>query len=155
MLDAGVRRPATVAGPADMAAAVGRLEGFRGAMREAGLGVAVEFGDYTRESGARAAAELLDADPAIDGIFAASDLMALGALDTLKERGLRAGTDVMLIGFDDFEAASRTDPPLTTVANPAVELGRQATLMVLSLIEGRETPSPVILPVELRVRASG
>ena len=155
MLDAGVRRPATVAGPVDMAAAVGRLEGFCGAMKEAGLGVAVAYGDYTRESGARAAAELLDADPAIDGIFAASDLMAQGVLDTLKARGLRAGTDMLLIGFDDFESAPRTDPPLTTVTNPAIELGRQATLMVLSLIEGRDTPSPVILPVELRVRESG
>lgn len=155
MLATGVRRPATVAGPSDMAAALDRLSGWREALEAAGLEVAVAHGDYTRESGARAAAELLDADPEIDGIFAASDLMAQGVLDTLRGRGIRAGEQVKLIGFDDFEAAANTEPPLTTVANPAVELGRQATRMVLSLVEGRETPSPVILPVELRVRASG
>ncbi|AQX16072.1 hypothetical protein BCR15_06020 [Tessaracoccus lapidicaptus] len=155
MLATGVRHPATVAGPIDMAAALDRLIGWQEVLEAAGLSVAVAHGDYTRESGARAAAELLDADPSIDGIFAASDLMAQGVLDTLRARGLRIGDQVKVIGFDDFEAAAQTHPPLTTVVNPAVELGRQATLMVLNLVEGRDTPSPVILPVELHVRQSG
>ncbi len=105
--------------------------------------------------GARAAAELLDANPAIDGIFAASDLMAQGVMDTLQARGLRIGVQVKVIGFDDFAAAAQADPPLTTITNPAVDLGREATRMVLSLVEGRETVSPVTLPVQLRVRESG
>lgn len=155
MLETGVRRPATVAGPRDMAAALDRLSGWREALESAGLEVAVAHGDYTRASGARAAAQLLDADPTIDGIFAASDLMAMGVMDTLRKRGIRIGDEVKVVGFDDFEAAAQTEPPLTTVANPAVELGRRATLMVLDLIRGRETTSPEILPVELRVRASG
>ncbi|MHA6513164.1 LacI family DNA-binding transcriptional regulator [Tessaracoccus sp. Z1128] len=155
MLATGVRRPATVAGPLDMAAALDRLSGWRQALEAAGLEVAVAHGDYTRESGARAAGELLDADPTIDGIFAASDLMAQGVMDTLRARGIRIGDEVKVIGFDDFESAAHTNPPLTTIANPAVELGRQATLMVLSLVEGHDTPTPVTLPVELRVRDSG
>lgn len=155
MLATGVKHPATVAGPTDMAAALDRLTGWREALESAGLEVAVAHGDYSRESGALAAAELLDANPAIDGIFAASDLMAQGVMDTLKARGLRIGVDVKLIGFDDFEAAAQADPPLTTITNPAVDLGREATRMVLSLVEGRETVSPVTLPVQLRVRASG
>lgn len=155
MLATGIRRPATVAGPRDMAAALDRLHGWRETLESAGLEVAVAHGDYTRISGARAAAQLLDADPTIDGIFAASDLMAQGVMDTLLARGIRIGDEVKVIGFDDFDAASQTEPPLTTVANPAVELGRQATVMVLNLVNDRETTSPVILPVELRVRASG
>ncbi|SDY78733.1 LacI family DNA-binding transcriptional regulator [Tessaracoccus flavus] len=155
MVEMGVRRPATVAGPRDMAAALDRLHGWCETLEQAGLEVAVAHGDYTRASGARAAAQLLDADPTIDGIFAASDLMAQGVLDTLRERGIRIGDEVKVIGFDDFEAASQTVPPLTTVVNPAVELGRQATVMVLNLVKGRETPSPVMLPVELHIRASG
>lgn len=155
MVEMGVRRPATVAGPRDMAAALDRLHGWCETLEQARLEVAVAHGDYTRASGARAAAQLLDADPTIDGIFAASDLMAQGVMDTLRERGIRIGDEVKVIGFDDFEAASQTEPPLTTVANPAVELGRQATVMVLNLVNDRETTSPVILPVELRVRASG
>lgn len=155
MMARGVRRPATVAGPLDMAAALDRMTGFADPFEAAGLEVAVAHGDYTRESGARAAAELLDRDPKIDGIFAASDLMAQGVMDTLHDRNIPIGDQVKVIGFDDFEAAAQTHPPLTTIVNPAVELGRQATLMVLNLVEGRDTPSPVILPVELHVRESG
>lgn len=155
MLATGVRHPATVAGPSDMAAALDRLDGWRSFLEQAGRTVAVAHGDYTRESGARAAAELLDAHPEIDGIFAASDLMAQGVLDTLVARGIRVGDEVKLIGFDDFDAAPRLVPPLTTIVNPAVDLGRESTRMVLSLIEGRDTATPVILPVELKVRASG
>ncbi len=155
MMATGVRRPATVAGPLDMAAALDRMTGFADPFEAAGLEVAVAHGDYTRESGARAAAELLDRDPTIDGIFAASDLMAQGVMDTLHDRNIPIGDQVKVIGFDDFEAAAQTHPPLTTIVNPAVELGRQATLMVLNLVEGRDTPSPVILPVELHVRQSG
>ena len=155
MLATGVRRPATVAGPSDMSAALDRLTGWRTVLEDAGLEVAVAHGDYTRESGARAAAELLDADPEIDGIFAASDLMAQGVMDTLRARGIRIGEQVKVIGFDDFAAAAQADPPLTTITNPAVDLGREATRMVLSLVEGRETVSPVTLPVQLRVRESG
>ncbi len=155
MLATGVRRPATVAGPADMAAALDRLNGWRQVLEEAGRTVSVAHGDYTRRSGARAAAELLDADPTIDGIFAASDLMAQGVMDTLNARGLRVGRDVKLIGFDDFEAAPLMDPPLTTIVNPAVDLGRESTRMVLSLVAGEDTAAPVILPVELKVRDSG
>ena len=76
-------------------------------------------------------------------------------MDTRRARGIRIGEQVKVIGFDDFAAAATLDPPLTTVANPAVALGREATRMVLSLVEGRETVSPVTLPVELRIRESG
>lgn len=155
MLATGVRHPATVAGPADMAAALARLSGWREFLEQAGREVFVAHGDYTRESGARAAAELLDAHPEIDGVFAASDLMAQGVMDTLVARGLRVGEDVKLVGFDDFDAAPRLNPPLTTIVNPAVDLGREAARMVLGLVEGLDVATPVILPVELKVRASG
>lgn len=155
MLERGVRHPAIIAGPQDMAAAVDRLEGWRTPLVAAGLDITVAQGDYTQASGEGAVGELLERNPDIDGIFAASELMALGAVAELERRGKRVGQDISLISFDDFDGATRCDPPLTSVVNPAIEVGRSASAMVLALMRDDAVESPVILPVNLRVRESG
>ncbi len=104
-----------------MTAGVDRLAGWRQAMaRRRARRRGVEHGDFTEAAAAQAAAQrLLDAHPDLDGIVAASDLMAAGALRRAARRGRRVPDDVALVGFDDLGVAERTDPPLTTMHNPS------------------------------------
>jgi len=153
---AGRRRIATVAGPADMSPARDRTEGFRQALAAAGLEPAgVEHGNFTTAGGAAAAVRLLDADPGIDGIFAASDLMALGVLSVLGARGLKVPEDVSLVGYDNHGIAATSTPPLTTVVNPMIEMAQRAGGMLLAEIENPGSHrAPVIYPPELVIRRS-
>ncbi len=157
LLERGCQRVATVAGPADMTAAVDRLEGWRDALRRAGRSdERVVHGDFTVETGARATAELLGAYPDVDGIFVASDLMATGALSVLAARGVRVPDEVAVVGYDDLGVAERTDPPLTTIRQGATEMARRATELLLEQL-GRQAPAPVkheILAPELVRRQS-
>ncbi|EEP71932.1 LacI family transcriptional regulator [Micromonospora sp. ATCC 39149] len=154
LLDSGRRRIATIAGPQDMFAGVERLVGYRAAIAEAGLPERVAYGDFTRESGAAAMRQLLDAHPGLDAVLAASDLMAHGAMRTLREAGRRVPADVAVIGFDDIETAAYTDPPLTTVRQPIVDLGRKATRQLLRIAAGEDVEPGLVLPTELVLRAS-
>ncbi|MCC9173474.1 LacI family DNA-binding transcriptional regulator [Arthrobacter sp. zg-Y179] len=152
----GYRRIATVTGPADMTAAQDRTEGWRQGLAEAGLEPAgIESGHFTTEGGAAAAARLLDADPGIDAIFAASDPMALGVLEVLRGRGLSVPGDVALVGYDNHQLASSSTPGLTTVVNPMVEMARRAAEMLLREIEEPGSHlEHVVYPPELVVRES-
>jgi DNA-binding LacI/PurR family transcriptional regulator len=151
----GRRRIATIAGPQDMVAGVDRLEGYRAAMRDAGLGGLEAYGDFTRESGVKAMNELLASDPTVDAVFVASDMMAHGALQALKDAGRRVPDDVAVIGFDDFEISRYSDPPLTTVRQPIVDMGRTMARQMLGLVDDRlDVPQSVVLPTELVIRAS-
>ncbi|MGI5213159.1 LacI family DNA-binding transcriptional regulator [Plantactinospora sp. CA-290183] len=154
LLDSGRRRIATIAGPQDMVAGIERLAGYRGVLRDASRRSIVAVGDFTRESGAVAMSQLLDDDPGLDAVFVASDLMAHGALRTLREAGRRVPDDVAVIGFDDIEMASYTDPPLTTVRQPIQDLGRTMTRQLLRLAAGEEIDRAVVLPTELVLRVS-
>jgi DNA-binding LacI/PurR family transcriptional regulator len=155
LLGTGRRRIATIAGPQDMIAGVDRLNGYRAAMRKAGLGQQVAFGDFTRDSGVRAMRQLLAEDPDVDGVFVASDMMAHGALQALKDAGRRVPADVAVVGFDDFEISRYSDPPLTTVRQPIPEIGRTMAHLILDLIDGKpDVPESVVLPTRLVVRAS-
>ncbi|GGQ42422.1 LacI family DNA-binding transcriptional regulator [Couchioplanes azureus] len=151
----GRRRIATIAGPQDMVAGIDRLTGYRTALAEAGLSEHVAVGDFTRESGIQAMRRLLADDPALDAVFVASDMMAHGALQALKDAGRRIPADVAVVGFDDFEISRLSDPPLTTVRQPIVDMGRTMARQMLGLVDGRaDVPTAVVLPTELVVRAS-
>ncbi|MFI5832124.1 LacI family DNA-binding transcriptional regulator [Micromonospora sp. NPDC051300] len=154
LIATGRRRIATIAGPQDMVAGIERLIGYRAALTAAGLPELVAYGDFTRESGTAAMRELLAADPELDAVFAASDLMAHAALRTLREAGRRVPEDVAVIGFDDIETAAYTEPPLTTVRQPIVELGRAMTRQLLRIAAGEEVEQALMLPTELILRDS-
>ncbi|MFC0098341.1 LacI family DNA-binding transcriptional regulator [Micromonospora marina] len=154
LIAGGRRRIATIAGPQDMVAGIERLIGYRSAITEAGLPELVAYGDFTRESGTAVMRELLAADPDLDAVFAASDLMAHAALRTLREAGRRVPEDVAVIGFDDIETAAYTEPPLTTVRQPIVELGRSMTRQLLRIAAGEEVEQALVLPTELILRES-
>ncbi len=154
LLDSGRQRIATIAGPQDMIAGIERLTGYRAGLGDSGRGSAITVGDFTRESGAAAMRQLLDEDPALDAVFVASDLMAHGALRTLREAGRRVPDDVAVIGFDDIEIARYTDPPLTTVRQPIQQIGREMTRQLLRLAAGERIEPALVLPTELIVRDS-
>jgi len=154
LLDIGRRRIATIAGPQDMVAGVDRLAGYRTALRGSDRRSIVAVGDFTRESGAAAMRQLLEDDPKLDAVFAASDLMADGALRALKRAGRRVPDDVAVVGFDDNVVARYSDPPLTTVRQPVLESGRTLARQLLRLAAGESIEPAVILPTELIIRES-
>jgi DNA-binding LacI/PurR family transcriptional regulator len=113
-------------------------------------------GDFTREGGQRAMAELLDRVPGLDAVFVASDLMAAGALQALRHAGRRVPEDVAVVGFDDHPMiAPHTEPPLTSVRqDPVVQVQRMAHRLHRLLRGEDPRPRREVLPVELVRRAS-
>lgn len=151
----GHRRVGAISGPPTMASAIDRLHGFREAAEQAGLEVvAVEDGDFSEEGGAAAMRRILDGGPPPDALFVESDLMARGALDALREAGVRVPQDLALIGFDDSPVATAVTPALTTIRQPSREQGYGMADVLLNLLAGRDAPHSTILPVELVVRDS-
>jgi DNA-binding LacI/PurR family transcriptional regulator len=154
LLGQGRKRIATIAGPQDMVAGMDRLAGYRRALTGVKRRSLVAVGDFTRESGAEAMRTLLDDDPRLDAVFIASDLMADGALRTLRQAGRRVPDDVAVIGFDDVEVARYTEPPLTTVRQPIAEIGRSLVRQLLRLTADEPIEPALILPTELVLRES-
>jgi DNA-binding LacI/PurR family transcriptional regulator len=154
LLDTGRRRIATIAGPQDMVAGVDRLAGYRRVLADSDRRSIVAVGDFTRDSGATAMRQLLADDPALDAVFVASDLMAHGALRSLREAGRRVPEDVAVVGFDDITLARYTDPPLTTVRQPIEEIGRTIARQLLRQLAGEQVEPSMVLPTELVVRDS-
>ncbi|GAB3802405.1 LacI family DNA-binding transcriptional regulator [Micromonospora zhanjiangensis] len=158
LFERGRRRVATIAGPQDMGAGVGRLIGYREAVRESGqpqVEDLIAYGDFSEESGAAAMRRLLAACPELDAVFVASDLMACGALRVLRERGRRVPEDVAVVGFEDSPIATQADPQLTTVFQPVEEMGRQmARLLVARIRHDDSQPTHVLLNTRVVPRAS-
>jgi DNA-binding LacI/PurR family transcriptional regulator len=153
----GARTCATITGPLDMSVGQDRLRGFRLALEHAGLALpdeAIVAGDFSVAGGAAAAERLLDAVPDVDGLFAASDLMALGAMRVLAARGRRVPDDVAVVGFDDVREAQLASPPLTTMRQRLGDLGRTMTRVLLSRIAGDDVALRTVLPTELVRRES-
>ena len=147
----GRKKIATIAGPADMCAGVDRLLGYQEALDGPGI---VAHGDFSMASGEAAMTDLLQRAPDVDGVFAASDLMAAGALRALKTTGRRVPDDVALVGYDDLDVAELTEPPLTTIHQPLSDMARAMVALMLAQIAGERAPESVVLPNALVVRAS-
>jgi DNA-binding LacI/PurR family transcriptional regulator len=130
-----------------------RLTGYRSALAEGGLtpdGIVCR-GDFTADSGEHAMLRLLDRYPALDAVFAASDLMAFGALRGLRRLGVRVPDQVAVVGFDDAALARHTMPRLTTVRQPVEEMGARA---VDELLAADEPARATVLPTSLVLRES-
>lgn len=130
----GRTKIATITGPQDMSAGVDRLTGFAQGMGRLFRKGMVEHGDFTTGSGEVAAKRLLERHPDLDAIFVASDLMALGAISTLRKAGRRVPDDVAIVGYDDIELARLAEPSLTTMRQETETQGRvMARLLLVSL----------------------
>jgi LacI family transcriptional regulator len=156
--DLGHRRIATITGMIDSRPGIDRLRGYRAAVQELGLAYRdeyVTYGDFYAESGREATAQLLALAEPPTAIFAASDLMAIGAIRAAAEAGLHVPQDLSVIGFDDIQLAPHVNPPLTTLRQDKLGLGAAAGDALVARIAGDpERPSLRTLPVELVVRGT-
>jgi LacI family transcriptional regulator len=158
LLDVGRRRIALVAGPERHHSARARVTSATDTLRAQGVDVACDgplFGEWSEAWGRQAARILLRRDPEVDAVFCASDQIARGLVDAMREAGKRVPRDVAVVGFDNWEvmtAASR--PPLTSVDMDLEGLGRQAAELLLSAIDGRPLSGVHLHPCRLSIRAS-
>lgn len=145
------------AGPTIDLAGLERLLGCQQAMTQAGMtpdASLVRQSGWNVDEAYESAKALLAERRDFTAIVAGSDFMAIGILRALTEQGLRVPNDVSLIGFDDIDFCQYTSPPLTTVRQDRVAMGRGAVQQIIAMIEGAEEPSPLVLPTQLVVRQS-
>lgn len=155
VLGLGHRRIGVIAGPRVLTTTTDRMTGLRKAVREYGRTLParrIEYADFDRDSGAAAAERLLDANPDLTAIIALNDSMAIGALATLRSRGLSVPDDVTVVGFDDMPIARDVTPALTTVRLPLAEMGARA--MTLALDSAVTEPQVERIDVEVVRRDS-
>jgi LacI family transcriptional regulator len=158
LIDGNHRRIGCISGPKNLTSAKERLQGYRDALAEAGLRVEpawIQMGDFHIEGGYTAVQALLDLPTRVTAIFAANDLMAIGAIRGIAARGLRVPEDVAVVGFDDIALAMYSEPPLTTVRQPIREIGKLATELIMGRVNGeRKEPQSRRLKTSLIVRES-
>jgi LacI family transcriptional regulator, galactose operon repressor len=155
LLRRGHRRIAEIAGPPNFSTTEERSAGLAEALAEAGIArdpALVVSGHFSRDGGYEATRQLLRGEARFTAIFAANDMMALGALAALREAGLRVPQDMSLVGFDDLPILRDVVPGLTTIRVPMREMGRRC--MTLAMAAARRSPRLETLPVELVERES-
>ncbi|MFJ1822539.1 LacI family DNA-binding transcriptional regulator [Streptomyces sp. NPDC088139] len=151
LLAAGRTRPLVITGPQHFGCVRDRLDGFRTVLP---TDLVVE-GDFTERSGRLAVERLLASGAEFDSVFAHNDVSAAGVLRALRAAGRSVPGDIAVVGFDDIPMAEHTEPPLTTVRQPARRMGETAARVLLSHLGGTAVPdAPVVLPTELVVRHS-
>lgn len=153
----GHRRIAHIAGPLSTTTGAERAAGYRDALRMSALpaeaSLIAEATAYSEDAGHRAAQQLFASAPT--AIFAANDLLALGALRAAREAGLRVPLDLSLVGVNDIPLSGLIDPPLTTVRVPQREMGTLAARMLIAVLENEPvTRQHVLLDTILVVRGS-
>ena len=144
LIDNGHRRIAMIQGLPHHADAVDRFAGYQQALQKANIPIdrnLILDGDFSAESGVAAVEQLLSRSAPFTAIFAANDIMAFGARLALHRRGVRAPEDVSLVGFDDQMEAAFVTPPLTTIRQPAREMGERVARDVLAMIHGESLAS--------------
>jgi len=159
LLSLGHRRIAMLSGPVSISTAADRVAGYRRALQEAGLETQAElvcYGEYTQESGYQMAQKALALTPRPTALFAANNFIAIGALRALREAGVRVPEDMALVSFDDIPPAFVIEPFLTVAAQPAYEMGRRATELLLARLSGQAPPESqeIVLPTEIIMRRS-
>ena len=156
LLNIGCQRVATISGPENMIVGRDRLQGYKDAIARNQMFLdehLIEEGDFTEEGGYRAMRSLLEARP--DGVFVASDSMAMGAMRACQENGVRIPQEVAVIGFDDIASSCRMTPTLSTVRQPIQEMGVKAAEMIIEMIQHPDgEPKKVILETGLILRES-
>ncbi len=158
LIKLGHTRIGFITGWLDLGCSVDRLEGYRSALRTHHMSEIKELifeGTFEQPDGYNGACAFLDLPNPPTAIFASNDVMAMGVMEAIRNRGLRIPEDISVIGFDDIPQASLTHPRLTTVNQPLEKMGRVATQILLDLLNNPEKKVKRIeLPTELVVRDS-
>lgn len=159
LIGMGHERIAVITGPRGSVRRVeDRVAGYVNAMREGNLEILPGYmrsAEPTIANGERETMALLDLSPRPTAVFAASDMLAIGAMAAAKKQGLRVPEDLSVMGFDDIEFAAHTEPPLTTVAVPEKEMSHMAIHMIKQLINKEITPpKSYCLDTQIIVRKS-
>lgn len=155
LIDAGHRRIGFVGGRPGVETADDRLAGYRLEMEAAGLEARAVDGRFTVEGGRLAAEQLMAHRGGLSALLVGNNQMTLGALETLRQRGMAVPGDIALIAFDDPPWASLVEPPLTTLAQPLREMATAAVEVLFErMADGRSQPLRRVFPFELRVRRS-
>ncbi len=153
LLACGHTRVGFVGGPTAVETGAERLAGYEAALNAAGLEPRVADGGFRAEGGHHAAGALVD--EGVTALLVANNLMAIGALQALRERGLRVPSDVALVSIDDPLWAELIDPPLTTLAQPVRRMAEAAVGLLLQRLEGSDSePQRLVFDLELRHRGS-
>jgi len=158
LIERGHRRIAHIHGDLRYLSARTRVQRYRQAMADVSLPVDEALicgGTWAPADGAAAMAALLALPQPPTAVFAANDSLAFGAMQVLQTRCMKIPDDIAIVGFDDIPLAAETQPPLTTMRIPLVEMGRQAARLILEVIhsEGKQTRS-ILVPTELIQRKS-
>ena len=159
LIGLGHRQIAVVSGPKIVSTAEDRVVGYCQAMTEAGLGSTTDlicYGAFTQDSGYEMTRQVLAIKPQPTAIFAANNLIGIGALKALQDAGLRVPEDVAMVSYDDLPANLVTFPFFTVAVQPAYEMAKKATQLLLARLTG-SAPTPcqeVILPTEIIIRQS-
>jgi LacI family transcriptional regulator len=163
LLDQGFRSIAHISGPINFADAEERKSGWSDTLQKADLQPSPLHsaeGDWSAASGAKAVVELLDTYPEMDAIFVANDQMAIGAMQTIQERGLQIPGDIAIIGYDNIAESAFSSPPLTTIAQDFELMGAKTIELLVGVINAQRNGKdlsalqPVRLPADLIVRKS-
>ncbi len=157
LIDLGHRRIGYINGAETWLEAQDRASGYRDTLSKNNLPVdetLIQQGDWGVDSGYQAAQQLLSLQERPTAIFAANDIMALGAIYAIQEAGLRIPIDIALVGYDDRDFASWIKPALTTIRMPAYEMGQAAARLLLQQFNGQKPEDASQIPGELVIRDS-
>lgn len=163
LAELGHTRIAHVAGPLDISTGLFRRDGFIGAVERAGLAASdcrvYNAGTFRSADGYAACNQMLDSGDGATAVVAANDLLALGCIDAIRDRGLRVPSDLSVTGYDDIALADRLDPALTTISVSYEEMGAVAARLLLDLLteDDRNVETsyePIRLEPSLVVRSS-
>jgi LacI family transcriptional regulator len=157
LIQKGHKKIATITGPDDSTTAVDRLEGYYQALKHNNIEIREDLiihGNFEFDSGYKAIDRILDREKDITAIFAQNDMMAIGAMKALNEKGLRVPDDIAIIGFDNIPLSSYVTPVLSTVTVPVYELGRTSMKILADLLANVEVSRITTLPTKLTLRQS-
>ena len=157
LIEQGHEKIACMTGPDEFVASRLRVDGYQQALADYEIAYDENLiinGEFTRDSGYQKMQELLAQASSFSAVFIVSDAMAIGALRALKEEGIAVPDECAVMGFDGIDLGAYTEPRLTTVRQPAYELGEEAVASLISLINGQDFVHHKVLDLDLLVRDS-